>query len=255
MYYIHEATVAVKEKGVKHTVILLTGEKKTLQITQECSRIAKVEAAAAVVDKETGKVRVGALIGNVWHELPEGAFGIGNRKNPLVPWVHVAADQRLYPFGSRVFMPSAVGYKTPEGRVLDGYFWVADAGSAIKGRLRFDLFVGHDAIYTEMMARRRLAKPGIECYVEKLPKVPDKISPSTPQGMHELLIRLGCLRAPGVEGFSPHAFMVIPDEMRDALVVFQKRYSEIPPAEYGNPLGATTLWFLTKAAQELSGKK
>jgi len=31
--------------------------------------------------------------------------------------------------------------------VLDGYLWVADAGGGIKGQLRFDIFVGHEATY------------------------------------------------------------------------------------------------------------
>lgn len=251
MYYIHEIETTVKEKGVPHTVLLLTGEKKTVNMTQGSSKTAKVEAAAAMIDKE-GRMRVGALIGNVWHELPEGAFGVGNRKNPLVPWVHVAADQSLYPFGSRVFVPAAVGYVTPEGKVLDGYFWVGDTGGAIKGKLRFDLFVGHNETYAEMMDRSKLWKWKPECYVQKLPKVPAEISPTTVEGMHELLMRVGCLARPGVPGFSPHAFMTIPEDMRDALIVFQKRYPDIPPAEYGNPLGATTLWFLSTAAADLA---
>lgn len=254
MYYIHEIEVAEKTKGVTHPVLLLTGEKTTISMTTASSKTALVEAAAAMVDKQ-GKLRVGALIGKVWHELPEGAFGLGNRKNPLVPWVHVAADQKLYPFGSRVFVPAAVGYTTPEGKVLDGYFWVGDTGSAIKGKLRFDLFVGHDPIYDEMMIRGRQWKWRPECYVEKPPKVPAAISPTTAAGMHELLMRLGCLARPGVPGFSPHAFMTIPEEMRDALVMFQKRYSDIPTAEYGNPLGATTLWFLTQTAADLAKKE
>ncbi len=253
MYYIHEIETVEKERGVPHTVELLTGERVTVNMTPASSRTAKVEAAAAMTDKN-GNRRVGALIGNVWQELPEGAFGIGNRKNPLVPWVHVAADQGIYPFGSRVYVPAAVGYTTPEGRVLDGYFWVGDTGSAIKGNLRFDLFVGPDGVYRDMMERSRMWKWKPDTYVEKLPQVPAAISPTTVEGMHELLIRLGDLPAPGVPGFEPHAFMAMPPEMKDALTAFQKKYADIPPAEYGNPLGATTLWFLTKAAQDLAAK-
>jgi 3D (Asp-Asp-Asp) domain-containing protein len=253
MYYIHEIEVVEKDRGVSHTVELLTGERTTVSMTPASSRTAKVEAAAAMTDKN-GNRRVGALIGNVWHELPEGAFGVGNRKNPLVPWVHVAADQSLYPFGSRVFVPSAVGYTTPEGKVLDGYFWVGDTGGAIKGKLRFDLFVGPDGVYRDMMERSRMWKWKPETYVEKPPVVPAEISPTTAEGMHELLMRLDCLPRPGVPGFSPHAFMAIPPEMKDALIVFQKRYADIPTAEYGNPLGATTLWFLTQAAADLAAR-
>jgi len=253
MYYIHEVERSVKEDGVTHQVLLLTGEKTTISMTPDSSRIAKVEAAAAVIDKQ-GKLRVGALIGNVWHQLPDGAFGIGNRRNPLVPWVHVAADQGLYPYGSRIFVPAAIGYKTPEGKILDGYFWVADAGSAIKGRLRFDLFVGHDKVYTEMMDRSRLWKWKPETYVEKLPTVPAAINPSTPEGMYQLLIRLGELKDPNDPALVPHAFSKVSDDMKAALTTFQKKYPSIPTAEYGNPLCATTLWYLTKAAQDLANK-
>jgi 3D (Asp-Asp-Asp) domain-containing protein len=253
MYYIHEVETVEKERGVSHTVELLTGERVTVNMTPASSRTAKVEAAAAMTDK-SGNRRVGALIGNVWHELPEGAFGLGNRKNPLVPWVHVAADQSLYPFGSRVFVPAAIGYTTPEGKVLDGYFWVGDTGSAIKGNLRFDLFVGPDGVYRDMMERGKMWKWKPDTYVEKPPKVPAEISPTTAEGMHELLMRTGDLAAPGVPGFTPHAFMSIPPEMVAALTSFQKKYPDIPSAEYGNPMGATTIWFLTQAAADLAKK-
>jgi uncharacterized lipoprotein YajG len=41
----------------------------------------------------------------------------------------------------------------------------------------------------------------------------------------------------------------------DALVLFQQANPHIPIAEYGNPRAATTLWFLTQAALEVSAAK
>lgn len=66
-----------------------------------------------------------------WTDLPEGWQGKGNRMNPLTPYPTVAADQNRHPYGSRIFISDIKNFKTPEGEVLDGYFWMADVGGGI----------------------------------------------------------------------------------------------------------------------------
>lgn len=68
-------------------------------------------------------------------------YGKGNKGNPLTPFVSVAADQSLYPFGTKLYIPAARGLKLPGGKVHDGIFVVDDVGSAIKGN-HLDFFTG-----------------------------------------------------------------------------------------------------------------
>jgi len=254
MYYVADVAFDDKNQNVKHTARLATGEKVTFYLSQEQSKSALMEASIRHTDR-SGKVRVGTLVHGVWQELPEGAYGLGNRKNPLVPWVHVAADQSLYPFGSRVYLPEADGKTTPDGKVVDGHFWVGDTGSAIKGRLRFDLFVGDHKVFSEMMVRVKTIPHKFDCYVEPPPSVPKAIRPDNPLGMHELLKRLDCFKTPEAANAVPCPyFSKFSDEMKDALITFQKRYKDIPPAEYGCPFGAVTYWFLSVEGKNLTVK-
>lgn len=80
------------------------------------------------------------------HRRVEGARWVGNRSNRLKACTEVAADQRFYPYGTELYIPSLVGIKCKErdGRVVtsNGIVRVADTGGAIKGRGRFDFFHG-----------------------------------------------------------------------------------------------------------------
>lgn len=63
--------------------------------------------------------------------------GDGVRSYALVPYRTVAVDPKLIPFGTVLYVPHARGTPLPADagdRVLhDGYFCVADTGSAIRG--------------------------------------------------------------------------------------------------------------------------
>lgn len=72
-------------------------------------------------------------------------FGIGNKNNPLEPYVSIATDQSIIPFGSTVYIEAAVGSKyTVNGveKVHNGYFRADDVGGAIKGN-HIDVFIGN----------------------------------------------------------------------------------------------------------------
>jgi len=173
----------------------------------------------------------------VWKELPQGCAGMGNKLNALVPLIHVAADQRKYPFGTMVFWSVAVGIKYGTGEPMDGYFWVSDVGSGVKGN-HFDLFVGNETAYKDFTSRD--IKPTYTTTVYRLPDPPKNMDPRDDDGLAAILRSQGCLK----DDTTPlEKYKIL-----DALLLFQQANPEIPPAEYGNPRAATTLWFLIQAA-------
>lgn len=79
-----------------------------------------------------------------WKKSPF-KFGIGCRNNPLIPYRTLATDPKFIPFGTKVFIPAAVGVKYQvDGQeyVHDGYFEAGDTGGAIKSN-HIDVFIGN----------------------------------------------------------------------------------------------------------------
>ena len=159
---------------------------------------------------------------------------MGNELNALVPLTHVAADQKRYPYGSMIYLPDAVGKKFADGESMDGYFWVADTGGDIVGN-HFDLFLGDETLYKDFTSRK--INPYYTTTIYKLPTLPEAKNPRTDAGLVAILREIGLIPA---EPFPKEA-------LHAALLSFQRANSRIPPAEYGNPGAATTLWFLTQA--------
>ena len=68
---------------------------------------------------------------------------------------------------------------------MDGYFWVADTGSAIVGD-HFDLFVGDEALYKDFTSRK--FKDRYKTTIYTLPKLPppgEGEAPSDPLSRQE----------------------------------------------------------------------
>jgi 3D (Asp-Asp-Asp) domain-containing protein len=172
----------------------------------------------------------------VWRELPEGVAAMGNKVNALTPLLYVAADQRLYPYGSLIYLPAAVGVRVSGHPPLDGYFWVGDSGGAIRGN-HFDLFVGDEALYNNLLLRN--VAPHYKTTIYPLPKLPKAQDPRNDAGMAAILRRLRFLDA---------AAPPTPETLKAAVLAYQKSNPHIPPAEYGDPDAAATLWFLTQEA-------
>ena len=243
-YYITPAKLSAEEgkgRSVKYTN--LAGETKTIWVTKECYNQAEIEAAAVGVDKNGVEHFAYRLAPGVWKELPQGCAGMGNKVNALVPMDHIAAEQSKFPFGSMVYAPVAVGLKLGDGEVSDGYFWVSDVGSAIKGN-HFDLFVGKESIYKDFTSRD--TKPTYTTTIYRLPAPPKGMDPRTDEGLAAILKSQGLIAGDVTDN---EKYKVL-----DALVVFQQSKKDIPIPEYGNPRAATTLWFLTQAALEASAK-
>jgi 3D (Asp-Asp-Asp) domain-containing protein len=81
------------------------------------------------------------IVGYSRFSAAKGPFGDGVAGCQLVPYRTVAADPAFLKSGTVIFVPSAVGEKLPNGEKHDGYFFVGDAGGAIKGN-HLDIFQG-----------------------------------------------------------------------------------------------------------------
>jgi 3D (Asp-Asp-Asp) domain-containing protein len=71
-----------------------------------------------------------------------------NKTNALIPCRTLAADKDHYKIGTVIYVPSFKGKICPQnGEPVDGCFIVGDVGSAIKGKGRFDVFIGECSRY------------------------------------------------------------------------------------------------------------
>jgi 3D (Asp-Asp-Asp) domain-containing protein len=90
---------------------------------------------------------------------PDASWGLGSRKNPLVPFRSVAVDNNVIPHGATLYMPEWDGVPIPlldgiGGFVHDGCFRADDVGGAIKGD-RFDFFSGTRGMWLLLERRHR----------------------------------------------------------------------------------------------------
>ncbi|MEM7147929.1 MAG: 3D domain-containing protein, partial [Verrucomicrobiota bacterium] len=190
----HIAELAKNEQPGSYpagTVIMLDGRKITYRVNAAEHRKMEMEGTTQAFTPNLQRVAVfGRVKKGLWQELPQGAFGWGNRSNYKSPFRILAADQSIHRFGSRVFRPDLVGYTTPNGMKHDGYFWIGDSGGRIKGRLRFDLFVGGEEAYARAM-KDGLGKQSVYCEVDRLPDPPKGWDPRTTSGATRILEALG----------------------------------------------------------------
>ena len=232
-YYIAPVTKTTPGKGEIVIFVDRQGEKHRVSLTAASRNRAREESVAVGIDK-AGNKRYAYNVGDgVWRELPEGAEGMGNKVNVLVPMITVAAQQGLFPYGSMVFLPTAVGYRLGDQSPLDGYFWIADCGGAVKGN-HFDAFVGDERYYKAFVGSN--FKPETKTIIYPLPKLPKAKDPRNNAGLALILQQLGFLKTAQPS----------PDELKQAVIAYQKTVPHIPEAAYGDPDAATTLWFLTQ---------
>jgi 3D (Asp-Asp-Asp) domain-containing protein len=69
-------------------------------------------------------------------------WGVGIHNKSLTPFVSVATDQSVYPFGTVLFASALVGMKMPDGTTHNGYLHADDTGGAIVGA-HCDWFVAY----------------------------------------------------------------------------------------------------------------
>jgi 3D (Asp-Asp-Asp) domain-containing protein len=68
-------------------------------------------------------------------------WGQGSQGNALVPYLSIATDTAVLPFGTSLYAPELDGLPLPEGGTHDGCLRAADVGGGING-MHFDWFVG-----------------------------------------------------------------------------------------------------------------
>ena len=243
-YYVTPVEKTTPGKGHRIQFVDRQGIEMSVDLTTSSYDEATMEAVAVGIDKEGRKRYAYRLEDGVWHELPEGAAAMGNQVNALAPLTDVAADQKLYPYGSMIYLPEAVGVKFANGKPMDGYFWVADAGEAIVGN-HFDLFIGDETLYKDFTSRK--IKGSYKTTIYKLPNLPKAKNPRTDAGLAAILRDIGLITDP--------AEPPPKEALNAALVSFQHANSRIPPCEYGNPVGAITLWFLTQAELKFQAER
>jgi 3D (Asp-Asp-Asp) domain-containing protein len=238
LYYVAEM-VGKEVKGGGVGVLTTEGKKIRVQVSPRDLRKANLEGTVTGLGAD-GKRYVTSIVKvGLWQDLHEGWEGQGNRSNPLLTYRSVAADQSRHRYGSRIFAPVLVGY-TPPGwkEPHDGFLWVADSGGGIKGKMRFDLFVGKQSTYKFVMAEEKeKGKWRVPIEIESLPSAPTAYSAKTVAGRRKTLEKLGLLKDGNAVA---------------ALTTFQKQHKHIPAAEYGSAKGAVTLWYLSQAALKVS---
>lgn len=249
LYYVAEVKETA-EGGKTGTVETVDGKWETYRISHSDNRKANMEGTVVVKNAEGKNVVVSISKIGVWHDLKEGWEGKGNRMNPLVSYRTVAADTKFHHYGSRLFIPGLVGFKTPGGKELDGYFWVGDVGGGIKGKLRFDIFVGRASDYKTLLSEYN-GKWSEEIEVANLPKAPAKFNPRTDVGVSRMLEGLGYNVTGQKAGKDSSERKAEAYGLAESLTDFQKQHPHIPPVEYGSRIGAVTLWYLTQAALAL----
>ena len=231
------------------------GKWETYRLSPADTKAANMEGTVAVKEPDGSTTIVSIAKIGKWLDLPKGWHGKGNRMNPLTPFRTVAADQRRHRYGSRIFISDVKDFETPDGEILDGYFWVADVGGGIKGTNRFDVFVGAKSAYLTIMELPDGGKWKAPIEVENLPSVSGEFNPRTDSGVKRILEGLGYApdsQNPGDDAGERKKEGVTTAEM---LTDFQKQHPKVPEQEYGSRIGAITLWYLTQAALALKEGK
>ncbi len=76
-------------------------------------------------------------------------WGLGSKGNPIIPFRSIATDPEFIPFGTVIFIESAVGeeFSLPDGTKIkhDGYFVAGDVGGGIKTN-HIDVYIGANKI-------------------------------------------------------------------------------------------------------------
>ena len=123
MYYVADVKAPAKKgDGSGTTVELLDGSKVKYWWSASDMKKMEMEATASVVTEDGEVMTITRMGRGRWQAIPAEHFAKGNRENMLYPWVHLAADQSIYRYGTRVYCELAAGKVTPDGRIHDGYY-------------------------------------------------------------------------------------------------------------------------------------
>lgn len=148
----------IEPDGVPLTVELKTpgAGMMTVLVNSDALAAAKTEASARLdlgaLEPDAGALGLAYLGDNVWHSYAWAPFGLGSKKNALVPWKDVASNS--LPFGAQLICVSPEDY--PELRCR---LYVADRFGGPQPDNRLDLFFGRPAGKFRRSLRMRVNLP------------------------------------------------------------------------------------------------
>lgn len=129
----------------KHKIRIKLGRGKYARICPAAHQAARLQGSIQVSHKgEKYLYRYNRKV----DQVPKGcSTTTGAAGVCLTPYIHVAADPKHYAMGDLIEVPELAGTPVPrvDGKGTmphPGYLIVADTGGAIKGRQRFDFFIG-----------------------------------------------------------------------------------------------------------------
>ncbi len=119
----------------------------------------KLFAVAKVIEVVNTKTKVKSYLHRFKINTLSGKCpqGMGVRNICLDPYRSIAADHSYHPVGSVVYVPILKGQLLPNGETHDGYLIVRDSGGRIKGKGRFDFFIGFDDYRGHLFSKLNLA--------------------------------------------------------------------------------------------------
>lgn len=251
-YYVGKAVNKAGRTTVRTT--LLDGTKQSLSLTRR--KYDEAESETNVLAEGTdGQVNAFNREGKgKWTELDSKFWGYGPEGNPLVPFKTVAADLGVYAFGSRIYVPALDGWTTPDGNKHNGVLWVGDTREHLSGPGEFQIFVGGEDNLVELPEMNEKGFAVLDAEVSFTAGITPRYEANMESGAEKILSRLGYYKGGGrtVSVFNRNAAQDSkPATFEEALTEFQKAHDGIPEVEYGILNGASTRYYLAKAAHSL----
>jgi len=95
--------------------------------------------------------------------------GLGAKSYGLVPYRTIAVKAGVFKLGTVLFIPSARGLKLPNGKLHDGYFFVADIGAMQSSQI--DLYTGLKPLRWKILGSGTKRSKSVTAYVVTDPAV------------------------------------------------------------------------------------
>lgn len=162
IYYIPDYTSVNNEQCSDSVEIKIKKSKDNITLSKLCRNVFKdcLMQGSCFVSLDNHKQmlnyhkKINSLIQFQTVDLAVCPFGLGDSTDSLKsystmcldPYRSLAADLKLYPLGTVVYIADVVGTVLPNGQVHDGYFIVRDSGGNIDGYGRFDFYTGFDSV-------------------------------------------------------------------------------------------------------------
>lgn len=190
-YFKTETEPTAEGEGRKVIFTFRDGTQSIFWVTPKSFEAANLQSLAIFPDRD-GKEYYGFRMDTgQFTELPKGSMGMGNKSNPIVPLVHVSANQRDIPYGSMIYIPESEGVDLVGGERFEGYLWVGDTGGGVKGD-HLDLFTGRKKMFTSFV---EAVKKPVTTKIYKIPPLDKEHNPGLRSGLAKILKKASYLES------------------------------------------------------------